>query len=237
LGGGLEGTTILEAGAIDLFDVRGDGSDPDTYSSARAVGTPLLAGLILPEDVESRQIAHALAFALPGPRNLSTDPTEPLASDYFYPASTTETDFYSVDPDQLAAGQRIRLKSTIVDDGGVVIDEANDLTPITRMFLAALRTYGAYLVDNADGFTFYAEDIHSANLQLSDDEVNALIGQPPGTPLPAGQTKWQVVIEQLNLDLEMIPFAYDASWQDGDDPATAVYDIANFEVLEPASRP
>ena len=72
---------------------------------------------------------------------------------------------------------------------------------------------------------------------VTDDEVNALIGQPPGTPLPAGRTKWQVVMEQLNLDLEMIPIAYDASWQDGDDPATAVYDIANFEVVEPAARP
>ena len=237
LGGGREGTVILEAGAIEFFDVRGDGRNPDTLSSAHAVGTPLLAGLILPEDVESGVIAHALAFALPGLRNLSADPTEPLASDYFYPASTTETDFYSVNPYHLAAGQRIRLKSTIVDDNGATIDEANDLAPITQMYLAALRVYGAYAVDGADGFTFYAEDRHTANLNLTDDEVNALIGRPAGTPLPADRTKWQVVIEQLNLDLEMIPFAYDASWQDGDDPATAVYDIANFEVLEPATQP
>ena len=237
LGSGREGTAILEAGAIEFFDVRGDGSNPDTLSSAHAVGTPLLAGLILPEDVESGVIAHALAFALPGLRNLSADPAEPLASDYFYPASTTETDFYSVNPNHLAAGQRIRLKPTIVDDGGAVIDEANDLAPITQMYLAALRTYGAYAVDGADGFTFYAEDIHTANLHLSDDEVNALIGQPAGTPLPAGKTKWQIVIEQLNLDLEMIPFAYDASWQDGNDPATAVYDVANFEIVEPAAKP
>ncbi len=237
LGGGLEGTTILEAGAIEFFDVRGDGSNPDTLSSAHAVGTPLLAGMILPEDVENGVIAHALAFALPGLRNLSANPTEPLASDYFYPASTTETDFYSVNPYHLAAGQRIRLKSTIVDDNGATIDEANDLAPITQMYLAALRTYGAYAVDGADGFTFYAEDIHSANLNLTDDKVNALIGQLAGTPLPAGQTKWQVVIEQLNLDLELIPFAYDASWVDGDDPAMASYDIANFEVVEPAVQP
>ena len=237
LGGGREGTTILEAGAIDFFDVRGSGSNPDTYASAHAVGTPLLAGMILPEDVASGQIAHALAFALPGLRNLSADPTEPLASDYFYPASTTETDFYSVNAHHLAAGQRIRLKSTIVDDSGFTIDEANDLAPITQMFLAALRAYGAYAVDGADGFTFYAEDMHSANLHLTDDEVNALIGQPAGTPLPAGWTQWQAVIEQLNLDLELIPFAYDASWVDGGDPATAVYDIANFEVVEPAAQP
>jgi len=235
-GGGLEGTTILEAGAVDFFDVRESGSSPDTLSSAHAVGTPLLAGLILPEDVENGRIAHALAFAIPGLRNLSADPTEPLASDYFYPASTTETDFYNVNPYYLASGQRIRLKETIVDEAGQLIDES-ELAPITRMFLTALREYGAYPVDGADGFSFYAEDVHSANLNLTDDEVNALIGQPAGSPLPEDWPKWEVVIEQLNLDLEMIPFAYDASWVDGDDPATAVYDIANFEVVEPAARP
>jgi len=108
---------------------------------------------------------------------------QPRPSDYFYPASTTETDFYNTDSDALASGQRIRLKQTIVDEEGQPIDES-ELAPITRMYLAALRDYGAYLVDNAGGFTFYAEDVHTAVLHLSDDEVNALIGAAPGTPLP-----------------------------------------------------
>ena len=69
-GGGLAGSMINEAGAVDFFDVRGPGANPDTYSSARAVGTPLLVGLILPEDVESGRISHALAVAVPGLRNL-----------------------------------------------------------------------------------------------------------------------------------------------------------------------
>lgn len=85
-GAGYTGTAILEAGAVDFFDVRGPGANPDTYYSARAVGTPLLAGLLLPEDVESGAISHALAFAIPGLRNLSSDSYEPIASDYFYPA-------------------------------------------------------------------------------------------------------------------------------------------------------
>jgi hypothetical protein len=235
LGGGQTGTTILEAGVVDFFDVRGPGANPDTYYSARAHGTPLLAGMILPEDVESGAIAHALAFAIPGPRNTSADPSEPLASDYFYPASTTETDFFNTNPHALVAGQRIRLKQTIVDDEGNLIDESR-LTPITRMYLTALRTYGAYLVDNAGGFTFYAEDIHTAVLHLSDDEVNALTGQPPGTPLPAGMTKWQVVIEKLAEELELIPIAY-GPWEEGQDPATATIEISNFEVVEPAAVP
>ena len=235
LGGGQTGTTILEAGVVDFFNVRGSGANPDTYYSARAHGTPLLAGMILPEDVESGAIAHALAFAIPGPRNTSADPSEPLSSDYFYPASTTETDFFNTNPYALAAGQRIRLKQTLVDEEGEVVDESQ-LAPITRMFLTALRTYGAYLVDNAGGFSFSAEDIHTAVLHLSDDEVNALIGQPPGTPLPAGMTRWQVVIEKLAEELELIPIAY-GPWEQGQDPATATIETSNFEVVEPATAP
>ena len=232
-GGGLVGTTILEAGAVDFFDVRGPGANPDGYYSARATGTPLLAGLILPEDVESGRIAHALAFALPGLRNTSPDPNEPLPSDYFYPASTAETGYYNTNPRALAAGQRLRLKQNLVDAEGKPLDESR-LAPITRLFLDALRTYGAYLVDNAGGFTFYAEDIHTAVLHLSDAEVNALIGQPADSSLPPDKTRWQVVIEQLNIDLAQMPIAY-GPWSEGQDPATAEIITANFEVVEPAS--
>lgn len=231
-GGGLTGNTILEAGVVDFFDVRGPGANPDTCYSARAVGTPLLAGLILPEDVEGGAISHALSFAIPCPRNLSDDPFEPLSSDYFYPASTTETDYYNTNPNALAAGQRIRLKQTLVDDEGNPLDETQ-LAPITRMFLTALRTYGAYLVDNAGGFIFYAEDIHTANLDMTDAEVQELIG---GSSLLEGQTKWEIVIKKLNEELGQIPFAY-GPWPEGQDPATAEFTTANFEVVAPATRP
>ncbi|MFQ5617244.1 MAG: hypothetical protein ACE5GO_12400, partial [Anaerolineales bacterium] len=218
---------------VDFFDVRGSGANPGTYYSARAHGTPLLAGMILPEDVESGAINHALALAIPGPRNLSSDPSEPDSSEYFYPASTTETDFYSTNQYALIAGQRIRLKSTVVDEDNDLVDESQ-LAPITQMFITALRTYGAYLVDNAAGFSFYAEDIHTAVLNLTDDQVNALIGQPPGTPLQAGMTKWEIVIEQIYIDMEVIPFA-SGPWTN--DPTTATITTANFEVVEPATDP
>ena len=233
--GGMTGYQITEIREADFFDVRGAGSNPDGLSSARAHGTPLLAGLILPEDIESGVISHALALAIPGPRNLSRDPYEPLPSDYFYPTSTTETDFYNTNPNALAAGQRIRLKQTLVDEEGELLDE-NQFAPITRMFLAALRDYGAYNVDNAGGFSFYAEDVHTAVLHLSDDEVNALIGQPPGTPLPEDKTKWEIVLEPLGYDLELIPFAISPGDEEPD-PETAMIEAANFEVVEPAAIP
>ncbi|MCP4362383.1 MAG: hypothetical protein GY796_30630 [Chloroflexi bacterium] len=235
-GGGYPGTQIFEAGEVDFFDVRGKGTNyPEGYSSARAHGTPLLAGMILPEDIESGAISHALAFAIPGPRNLSSDPSEPDSSEYFYPASTTETDFYSANPYALIAGQRIRLKQTLVDEDDDVVDESQ-LAPITQMFFAALRNYGAYLVDNAGGFSFYAEDIHTANLNLTDDQVNALIGQPPGTPLPADMTKWQIVLEQIHTDMEVIPFA-SGPGTNYQDPANATITTANYEMVEPATHP
>ena len=157
------------------------------------------------------------------------------SSDYFYPASTTETDFYNIDPYALASGQRIRLKQTLYDEDAKLIDEA-ELAPITKMYLAALRDYGAYLVDNAGGFTFYAEDIYTAVLDLADDKINALIGKPIGTPLPEGKTKWQIVMEKLGNDLELIPFAVGIGDEELD-PESAEIEISNFEVVEPAYIP
>jgi len=232
LGGGQTGSTLYEAGAVDYFDVRNTGVNLDGVSSARAVGTSLLAGLLLPEDVASGVISHALAFAIPGLRNLSDNPETVLISDYVYPASTTETDYYNTNANALVAGQRVRLKAALVDDEGLVLDEST-LTPITQLWLAALRTYGAYLVDSSGGFTFYAEDIHTGVLNLTDDEVNALIGQAAGTLLPSDKTQWQVVLERLNLDLERIPFAYGP---EAADPAQATIITANFEVVEGAPR-
>jgi hypothetical protein len=231
------GDSIVEAGAVDFFDMADDGANPDTVSSAHAMGTPLLAGLIMPEDIERGVIAHALAFAIPDPRNTSPDTSEPSASDYFYPASTTETNFYSTNPNAMIAGQRIRLKGTIVNADGEVIDESA-YAPVTRMLLAALRTYGAYLIDNASGFSFYAEDVRTAVLDLDDNGVNTLIGQPAGTALPAGKTRWQIVMEKIESDLDMqgVPIAY-GPWEDGQDPSTATVDIYNFDIVSSPARP
>ncbi|HPA82387.1 MAG TPA: hypothetical protein PLS95_16325 [Thermoanaerobaculales bacterium] len=230
-GAGLPGFAVLEAAQADFGDVNGSGANPTGVWSARAAGTPLLAGAILPEDVEAGDINHALAVAIPGLRNLAPDPASPLASDVVYPASTTDGDRYSINPDALAAGQRLRLKGTLVAADGSTVNEQG-LSPITKMFLRALRRFGAYVVDTADGFAFFAEDIHSAVLELDDADVNALIGQPAATPLPSDTTKWQLVIETLNQELAGIPFA--AGPCDG--VATTV-ETANFVVVEPADAP
>jgi hypothetical protein len=231
LGAGLTGNSIPQAGQVDFFDVTGDGANPNGVGSARASGTPLLAGLILPEDVESGEIAHALAVAIPGLRNLSSNPSEPLDSDSVYPASTTDTETYSVNPDALAAGQRLRMTSPLVDNFAEIVNE-DSLAPITMMVIDALRNYGAYVVDNAPGFTFFAEDSHTADLELNDVEINLLIGRPGGTPLPTDRTKWQLVIETLAEELGEIPFAYGTC-----SGASSSVTTANFEVVDPAAGP
>ncbi len=234
LGGGQPGQRVLAAGAVDFFDSRGTGANAATVSSARASGTPLLAGLILPEDIERGVINHALSFAIPGPRNTNlANPSEPLPQDYYYPASTTEADFFNSSPLALASGQRLRLKPSLVNSAGNPLDESQ-LAPVTRVFLGALRQYGAYLVDNAGGFVFYAEDIHTARLNLPDAEVIRLVGRPPGTPLPEGRTRWQFLLEILNEELAAIPLAYGPP---ADDPRAAMITASNFEVLEPATVP
>ncbi len=231
LGGGRIGTKILDAGMIDYFNVREMGSNPRTYYSARATGVPLLAGLILPEDVEKGAIRHALVFAIPGMRNTAPDPENPrYGIDYFYPASITQISHFNKNSHAIAAGQRIRLRQTIVNEYGKKINESK-LTPITSMYLNALRTYGAYLVDGSGGFTFYAEDIHTAKLDMTNDQVNRLIGKPSGTPLP-NKPKWQILIEKLNEELEHIPIAY-GPWKEGQNPRTATINISNFDVIEP----
>lgn len=236
LGGGQEGDSVALAGAVDRFDVRGLGRNPDGNSSARATGVPLLAGLILPADYEKGKIAHALAVAVPGPRNAAApDPSDPVRFDYFYPASTTETDYYSRDPEAPAAGQRLRLKSRLMDETGAVIDK-NRLAPATKIFLEALRTFGAIIVDNAGAFSFYAEDMHTANLNLANEEVNLLIGKPADTPIPENKTGWQLIMETINRELEMVPFVW-GPWDNHQDPSTAAITMANFEFVEQAAKP
>ena len=120
-------------------------------------------------------------------------------------------------------------------EDGLPLDETA-LAPITRMFLQALRIYGLYLRDNAGGFTFYAEDVHTAPLNLPLEEVNRLSGREPGSSLEAGRTPWQLLMETLNLNLELIPLA--VGWEgDGHDPSKATITAANFEVISPAGQP
>jgi hypothetical protein len=120
LGAGLSGTHVFEAAQADFGDIHGSGANATGVWGARPAGTAA-AGAILPEDVESGDIAHALRWRS-GLRNLGLT-RQPLASDVVYPASTTDGDRYSINPDALAAGQRLRLKGTLVAANGSTLNE------------------------------------------------------------------------------------------------------------------
>ncbi len=235
-GGGYVGTSIVAAGSMDRFYLGGTGTNPPAFFSARAAGTPLLAGLLLPEDVERGSIEHALAFAIPALRNTNRDnPSEPFASDVVYPAATTEHERVSTSAWAIAAGQRMRLREVVVGEDEIDIDDAF-FAPITRMFLTALRRFGAYAVETAPSLTFFAEDVHTARIELDAGRMNFLLGRPPLSPLPPPHLHWRLLMERLSEDLEIVPLAAGRWWEYGAgrrDPHTARAAVANFEMLAP----
>ncbi|MCF6204033.1 MAG: hypothetical protein L3J59_10265 [Methylococcaceae bacterium] len=229
--GGIEGNTLLEVGAATFFDTNASGASAEGQTSAAASGAPLMAGLLLPEDFESDEIGHALKFSIPGPRNLSDGGLEKEKRDYEYPATSTEDVYggYNSDINAMVMGTRIRLKDSLVDHSGNTIDEST-LSLATRKVLTALRKHGAYLVDGGGGFTFYAEETHSGN--LNSDSLNVLLGD---TPSLDGQTPWQILMSTVQNELGGIPIAYGPNHHDGD-PSEAIISHANFEVVEFANE-
>jgi hypothetical protein len=219
-GGGLVGCSILEAGAIARFKLSDLGAQITTQrrplNSARASGVPLLAGLLLPEDLESvipreldqtarPMIRHALAFALPRLRCFAHNCSPDLQSDWIYPASKSETRNALHDSRALAAGERIRLTDELFfADGTRVAEESSEVPPITSIFFRTLREYGAYLVDASGSVAFYAEDVHTGNLNVTPDQLKWLIGRE----LAVGETSWEAVVhtldDQLNFKLAEI---------------------------------
>jgi hypothetical protein len=238
-GGGQPGDKILFTGSVEVFEVDGLGAQQLSaccrpLTSARATGVPLLAGLLTPEDLQGGAdcvIRHAMVFSLPEMRHMcpGDDGEAPVPPDFVYPATKTETKHPRVKRYALGAGERIRLKpagSGLWCEDGDRVDEDN-LAPITKKYLDALREYGAYLVDGSDAFTFYAEDYRTANLALSQADFNGLLGVDAAAPLPTGERQWEALMACLQEDLRHIALAV------GEDEDFR----SNFEVVEDAEPP
>ena len=231
-GAGVITNRLRQTGSVAKFRLNKAGTSSEGQFSARASGTPLMAGLLLPEDFKSRKIHHALSFAIPGPRNSCSEPYV-CTNPHVYPATHTEDMYYSTDTNALKMGQRIRLKSgPLKNNHGEVINEKR-LSPATRRVLDALRSYGAYLVDNSGGFTFYAEDRATGKLDIKPRTLNWYVRAPQGTPLPINKTAWQVLIEKVSDELSQIPIAYGNF--NGSNASTAIVTHNNFEVINPAT--
>ncbi|MFA6575879.1 MAG: hypothetical protein WCS84_10705 [Nocardioides sp.] len=148
------------------WDLNGPGYGAPQAVSARGSGLPLFAGLIGPDELEAGLIEHALAISLPGP-----------ASTYFVqPASSTDGNGSA---QSIPEGARIRLKADV--------ELPRPIDPRTKKpikltaqqqryadaIVAALRTYGAIVVDRAAVPTLYAQRDVTASY-LNGNELQGL---------------------------------------------------------------
>lgn len=175
------------------WDLDGPGYQKPQSVSARGSGLPLFAGLIRPKELQAGLIQHALAISVPGPAQ----------GVFVQPASSTDGNGRVT---SLPEGARIRLKADIdiprpVDPvTGKPIRVTAQQRRMSDAIVAALRTYGAIVVDRAAVPTLYAQrdvttDMIAGNellgLRLEDFEVIEL-GQryryPPEDQATLGRT-------------------------------------------------
>lgn len=160
------------------WDLNGPGYSPPSTEGARGSGLPLFAGLIRPGELESGEIQHALAISLPGP----------ASGTYVQPASSTDgTGRVTSIPE----GARIRLKRDVVlppprdPITGKLIKLTKQQQRLADAIVAALRTYGAIVVDRAAVPTLYAQRDVTDNL-IHGNELQGLTIQDFEV-LPLGQ--------------------------------------------------
>jgi hypothetical protein len=132
------------------WDLDGSGYQKPQSVSARGSGLPLFAGLIRPKELQAGLISHALAISVPGPAQ----------GIFVQPASSTDGNGRT---SSLPEGARIRLKANVkvpapVDPvTGKKIRMTAQQRRMSDAIVAALRTYGAIVVDRAAVPTLYAQ--------------------------------------------------------------------------------
>ena len=106
---------------------------------ATATSLPLLGGLIRLEELEAGRIDHALALAIPEPRQ----------GTFSWPAQRSDGPLQS--PNAIPEGTRFRI------DPSLDLDTI-EMAPVVRMIAEAAQRYGIVLRDKAGAVTFYGED-------------------------------------------------------------------------------
>jgi hypothetical protein len=244
-GAGFKGDRIIAAGGVSVYDLDGPGAripGGPPEGGGRATGLPYLGGLLIPEDLmngKNSVLQHALVFAIP---RLQYNPNkshfgEPNA---VFPADSSESTAFTVNPLAFKAGERIRLKpcseiTVLVTKGeektksqkladfdprykGVRyftdVEFGNDkqirIAPITAIVLRALQEYGAYLGDGSGAFTFYAESWRTAPTYLTEKGVEDLIGPDFKKSECKQETAWEKIIGTLNDQLSWALFGLES---------------------------
>lgn len=137
-----------------VVDLHGSGVAPPWFDSprefdahrSRASGFPLIAGLIMVDEIKAGRIEHALCFAYDHCRTGLFVP----------PASTAQVaQLDAVDSRGIPMGGRIQLDPTWdVENSG--------LSPAGRVIARALQEYGAFCGDYAGANVLYAENSPAA---------------------------------------------------------------------------
>jgi hypothetical protein len=141
------------ASGISIWDLEGlgfrlpfEGRLWWTYGSNGA-GTPLIAGLIRPEEIEAGEIRHALMCATPINRKTSR-PGGRL--EVCPPAS--KTDGQQIGPDFIPEGARLQL------DPALDLEQLN-LSPAVMVVARAMQKYGLLVTDGARDFKVYFQNL------------------------------------------------------------------------------
>ncbi|MBI2298045.1 MAG: hypothetical protein HYU66_03680 [Armatimonadetes bacterium] len=127
-----------KAGSGAIFDLASNDLREAGWTSADAAGLPILPGLVrYDEAVEQGAIRHALRFTVRRTRRAYVPPARHWASS-------------SHDADLPPMGMRVRLKAGY---------DLSRFSPVCRVILTALKTYGMLLADNgSDWFLSGAHD-------------------------------------------------------------------------------
>lgn len=144
----------VTASRIDVWDLDGPGYrepfvGPNWWTcGARGSGTPLLGGLLRPEEVQAGVIRHALAFGCPVNRRA----TSPGSGEELCSPPAQRTDGEGWGRQYIPEGALLQL------DPNLDL-QALDLPPAVFAIARALQVYGMYNVDNASTCSLYFQNV------------------------------------------------------------------------------
>jgi hypothetical protein len=146
--------TGYETVTISQWNLTGTGvpSVSEDNSSARGSGTPLIPTTIRAEEA-LRGINHALGITVPR-----------VSGDYLYPPATHSDG--SLGPDDIKYGMLFVLRSDYPVPAGASVGERN--------VIQALKTYGAYVVDQGASMELDADSTHPELWQQSGLDASSL---------------------------------------------------------------
>lgn len=147
-------------GALGVFRLDGPGwYNPDMGGpwTGRSANSCLLAGTILPDELRSGRIPHAISFGLDGS---AMDQLPAL------PAYTTDP---GNPPGGVPNGSRIQLDPSYDVDGSSAGEEA-------KVILKALQEFGGFIVERTSGFALYFQCTANGNASYAGMDFSGLNG-------------------------------------------------------------